>query len=141
MAGKTFSQKVQEWRFVVDQTRPLLADVPHLGPEHAKLEALVQRVEALFKRAEDGRAAQLAANQLRREATTDGTESRARIASALLAHFGTKNEELVAFGVNPRPRTFKRTPKEVGELAAANRALEELREELEKAREEGGGGG
>jgi hypothetical protein len=139
MAGKTFSQKVQEWRFVVDQTRPLLTQVPHIAEEHAKLEALVQRVEALFKRAEDGRAAQMASNQLRREATTDGTESRARIASALLAHFGTKNEELIAFGVNPRPRTFKKTPKSVGELAAVNRELEELREELEKAREEGAG--
>jgi hypothetical protein len=127
MPGKGILQQVQEWRYMLEQTRPLLTEAPHLAAEHASLEALVEQVEPLIARAEVSTAERLEANRLRRETVEQAKEARARLAAALQHHFGTKSEKLIIYGVSPRPRTIRRTTKAEKELAAIK-----AREEAEK---------
>jgi hypothetical protein len=130
MPGKGISKQVQEWRFMIEQTRPLLTEAPHLAAEHAALEALIAQVEPLLARAETGKADRLEANRLRREAEAQAKEARARLAAALQHHFGTKSEKLLIYGVAPQPRTIHRTTKAERELAALK-----AKEEAEKGPE------
>jgi hypothetical protein len=118
MPGKGMSQLMQEWRFMIEQTRPLLTEAPYLAVEHASLEALIEQVEPLIARAEVSIAQRLEANRLRRETVEQAKEARARLAAALQYHFGTKSEKLIIYGVTPRPRTIRRTTKAERELAA-----------------------
>jgi hypothetical protein len=134
MPGKGISKKVQDWRYLVDQTRPLLTEAPHLAAEHAELEGIVQEVEKLLARAEIGNAERLEANRLRKENLVRGTEARARLAAALQHHLGTQSERLLVYGVTPRPRTIKRLSKAEKELAA-------IREREKEEKEEEGVGG
>jgi hypothetical protein len=118
MPGKGISQKVQDFHYLVEQSRPLLTDAPHLGTPHAALEELLQQVEVLFARGEASKADRLEANRLRKEAITQAMEAKARLAAALQSHFGTKSEKLILFGITPKPRTINRITKAEKELAA-----------------------
>jgi hypothetical protein len=134
MPGKGISQKIQDFHYLIEQTRPLLAEVPYFATPHGALEELLQRVEALFARAEAGKAEKLEANRMRKEAIAEAAEARARLAAALQSHFGTKSEKLIIYGINPRPRTINRATKAEKELAALKAVREEEgREESEAA--------
>lgn len=125
MPGKVVSKKVGDWRYLVEQARPLLAEAPHLAAEHAALEAIVEEVEALVVRADFGNVERLQANRMRSEAEERGTEARARLAAALQHHLGTKNEKLRLYGLTPRPRNIKRLTKAEKELAALKEEMAE----------------
>ena len=126
MPGKSMAQKLQEWHYVIEQTRPLLAETPHLAVPHAALEELLQQVEALLVRSETHRAERLEASRLRKETVAQATEAKARLAAALQSLFGTKSERLLLYGVTPRPRTLDRTTKAEKELAALKAAWEQV---------------
>lgn len=122
MAGRTFTVQVQEWRLLIEHARPLLADAPHLAEHHAALEIVVQQGEAFQALDEMARAQRRSATQRRRELTAQGVDLRARLAGGLIQKYGPKNEELIAFGVGPRPRTIRRGKKEEPEPAPAPQA-------------------
>lgn len=117
MAGRTFTVLVQEWRLLIEHARPLLADAPHLAEHHAALEAVVQQGEAFQALDEMARAQRRSATHRRREMTAEGVDLRARLAGGLVQKYGPKNEELIAFGVGPRPRKVSRGKKETPEPA------------------------
>ncbi len=112
MAGRTFTVLVQEWRLLIEHARPLLAAAPHLAEHYAALEAVVQQGEAFQALDEMARAQRRSATQRRREMTAQGVDLRARLAGGLVQKYGPKSEELIAFGVGPRPRKLNRGKKE-----------------------------
>jgi hypothetical protein len=132
MPGKTFAAKMAEWRYLVEHGRPLLAEAPHLVGDHATLEAVYQQAQGLDAEAQRLRSRRKEVFQLRREAEIKGDEIRARLAGALVHHFGPKSEKLISFGVSPRPRAVRRTSTAKKELAA-------LKAQLEKVQSEGTG--
>ncbi len=131
MPGKTFAAKMAEWRYLVEHGRPLLAEAAHLTGDHAALEAAYTTAQALDAEAQQLRGRRREVYQLRREMEVKGDELRARLAGALIHQFGPRSERLISFGVSPRPREIKRTPKSTKELAAlkAQLAAEEAGEE------------
>jgi hypothetical protein len=133
MPGKTFASKMSEWRYLIEHMRPLLAEVPHLADDHAALESLFTQAQALDNQAQQLRGTSKDVYQRRGELEDQGNETRARLAGALVHHFGPKSEKLIGFGVAPRPREIHRTPKAAKELAALKAQMEKMQSEEGKA--------
>lgn len=110
MPGTSYAKKIVEWRFLVEQARPLVIEAPHLAAEHAAFEALVKEIEDLHARATMSDTTRRQSNRLRREAEVKGAEMRDRLAGALVHQFGPRSEKLLDYGVNPR-RKIRRAPK------------------------------
>ena len=51
-----------------------------------------------------------------------GIEVRVQMAAFLIQHFGPKSEQLITFGLSPRPRTIRRRTKAELALAALRQA-------------------
>jgi hypothetical protein len=118
MPGGTLAKKIENWRRMIDQTRPLLAEIDILASHHTALEAAIAEVKAL-----DDRIVQLGGqrkelNRMRREAESRAGDARARVAGTLVQHFGPKSEQLVGYAVGPRPREVQRRTKAEKELEA-----------------------
>lgn len=113
MPGTILANKIQAWRKLMDQIRPLLDSVnnPLLAAEHANLEAAVHEVQQLDDRADTLRGEWRQLKRLRRETEAKAAETRTRLASILVGQLGPKNEMLIGFGLVPRPREIRRKPK------------------------------
>ncbi len=107
MPGKSFARQIDEWRFLIEQSRPLLTEAPHLAVEHAAFEGIVQEVEGLRARAVMAFTVRKEANSERRAAELRAVAMRDRFAGALAYQFGAKSEKLRDFGLNPKGRRRK----------------------------------
>jgi hypothetical protein len=108
MPRKSFAVTMRSWELMLDQARPLLAELPELAAQYAELERLLEEARRQRYRVKELGAERKLATRLCEEAVVDGIEARARVAGVLIKHFGTKSEQLVAFGLHPRPRTLRR---------------------------------
>ena len=118
MPGTILATKIESWRKLIDQIRPLLeTNNPNLTAEHANLEATVREVQLLDDRAEGLRGERQQLNRLRREAEAKAGEARARLAGLLVGPRGPKNEMLINYGLIPRPREVRRKAKKGTEPA------------------------
>lgn len=112
MKNKEFGSRLDTWRFLLDQSRPFLGDVPHLVTDHTELEALIKEIEARRANAVTTANASKEAHRLRREAENRGMEVRDRLAAGLVQQFGSYNQKLADFGLAPKKRSRPRKPKE-----------------------------
>lgn len=119
MPGTILATKIESWRKLIDQIRPLLGDSndPHLAAAHVNLETAVREVQQLDDRAEGLRGERQQLNRLRREAEAKAGEARSRLAGLLVGQLGPKNEMLINYGLIPRPREVRRKPKKEAEPA------------------------
>jgi hypothetical protein len=118
MPGGSLALKLQNWRRMIDQTRPLLSEIAVLAAHHAVLETAIAEVQELDDKAVHLRGQRKELNRMRREAEARAGEARARVAGTLVQHFGPKSERLVGYGVGPRPREVQRQSKAEKELEA-----------------------
>ena len=123
MPGSTLAKKIENWRRMIDQTRPLLAEIDILAAHHAALDAAIAEVQGFDDRIVQLRGQRKELNRMRREAEDRAGEARARIAGTLVQHFGPKSEQLLGYGVGPRPREVQRRTKAEKELEALKAQL------------------
>ena len=101
--AKTFAKKITGWELLNANIQPHLAEMPHLQEIATAIEALIVEAKSLDSEQE------LARSQLqdiihRRQALEKrGQDLRRRAASHLRGSFGFGSDELVKFGVRPRP--------------------------------------
>ena len=118
MKNRGIGSRLDHWRFLLDQSRPQLAEVPHLTADHAALEALVKEIEVRRAEALTAANASKEAYRRRREAEAAGLEARDRLAAGLVQQFGARNQKLRDFGLIPKGRPRK-TAKEAEPEAPA----------------------
>ncbi len=118
MNNSGIGRRLDTWRFLLDQSRSFLGDVPHLVTDHAELEALIKEIEVRRANAVTTANASVEANRLRREAEGRGMEVRDRLAAGLVQQFGSYNQKLADFGLVPKKRSRPRKTKPTEEPEA-----------------------
>ncbi|HEX9943355.1 MAG TPA: hypothetical protein VGG03_15155 [Thermoanaerobaculia bacterium] len=112
MAGIAFAKIVADCELLKATLEPLLAEMPHLTPEHGELEAFLKDVQSLHNRQQELTGQLRQATRLRREAEQRGLDLRGRVAAQLRGKLGFKNEQLLKFGIPPRRKRVRRKPEE-----------------------------
>ncbi len=82
--------------------------MPQVQPLQAELEAVIVEARGLDSRQELARSQARDLTRQRQDIEKRGESLRRRIASHLRGTFGFTSEQLVQFGVNPRPRVARR---------------------------------
>jgi len=98
-----FAKKVVEWELTIVNIKPHLEEMPFIQPMAAELETLVVEGKTLDSAQEIARGQLQDATHRRQEVEKRGQELRRRIASHLRGSFGFASDDLVKFGVRPRP--------------------------------------
>lgn len=99
--GKT----VVNWQLLNDNIKPHLAEMPQVQPIAVELEALIAEVRAIDNEQEVARGRLRELTRRRRDAEKKGEGLRRRVAAHLRGTFGFSSEQLIQFGINPRPTT------------------------------------
>lgn len=106
--GKT----VVNWQLLNDNIKPHLAEMPQVQPIAVELEALIAEIRAIDNEQEVARMRFRELTRRRRDAEKKGEALRRRVAAHLRGTFGFTSEQLIQFGINPRPtRIIRRSRK------------------------------
>ena len=107
-SANSFASKVTSWEILATNLQPHLQGMPHLQGFYEQLLVLSLLARGLDSQQESARAQARELTRRRQEAEREGENLRARIAAHLRATFGFTSEQLVQFGINPRPRATRR---------------------------------
>jgi hypothetical protein len=113
-----FGKTVTNWRLISDNVKPHLTEMPQVQPIAAELEALIGEIQTLDNEQEITRGRLRELTRRRREAEKRGENLRRRIAAHLRGTFGFTSEQLIQFGVNPRPTATRRASRKPDEAKA-----------------------
>lgn len=111
MRADVFAKKVNGWEVLINNVKPKLAEMPYLQGIHDELETLLGAAKLLESQQEEARSHLRDLTFQRREIEKRGENLRARAAAHLRASFGFTSEQLLRFGLNPRPRVLRRRGK------------------------------
>lgn len=109
-----FAKKITEWELLNANVRPFLAEMPHLQEIVTAIEALIVEAKGLNNEQEVARGRLQDIVHRRQDVEKRGEALRSRVAAHLKGSFGFSSDELVKFGVRPRP-TGPRKRKEPAE--------------------------
>lgn len=112
MANNLTGEKIANWQVTCDAIEPELTNHPELSEHHSKLIGFIEEGESLQVEQKSLRARLQIINRRRREIAEDGEQLRMRVAAALQAKLGFRNEMLISFGVKPRRTPRRTTPVE-----------------------------
>jgi hypothetical protein len=101
--AKTLAKKVREWELINANMTPRLAEMPHLQEIVTAIEALVAEAKGLDNEQEVVRGRLQDIIHRRQDVEKRGETLRRRAAAHLKGSFGFSSDELVKFGVRPRP--------------------------------------
>ena len=101
--SQTFAQKTTEWELLSTNLEPHLAEMPHLQEIVTALKTLIDEAKGLDKEQELARGQLQDVIHRRQEVEKQGEALRSRAAAHLKGSFGFTSDELVKFGVRPRP--------------------------------------
>ncbi|HEX3555325.1 MAG TPA: hypothetical protein VIA62_19035 [Thermoanaerobaculia bacterium] len=107
-SANVFGAKITNWDLANTNVKPHLAEMPQVQPLQAELEAVIVEARSLDSRQELARSQARDLTRQRQDIEKRGEDLRRRIASHLRGTFGFTSEQLVQFGVNPRPRVSRR---------------------------------
>jgi hypothetical protein len=107
-SANSFAAKVTSWELLATNLQPHLTAMPHLQAFYEQILAFILLARQLDGQQESARAQAREMTRQRQEAEKDGENLRARVAAHLRATFGFTSEQLVQFGINPRPRVARR---------------------------------
>lgn len=113
---KGTSTKDRRWSLLNDNVEQHLPEMPQVQPLHTELQGLANEIRSLDNEQEETRAKLRDIVQRRREVERRGEVVRRRIEAHLRGTFGFTNEQLIKFGVKPRPRVIRK--KKAKEAAA-----------------------
>lgn len=106
--GDSYAEKFSRWEVLITNTKPGVAEMPHMGEDLAELEQLLGQVRALESQQEDLRAQARVITARIRELARAGEKVRARMRANLHAKHGFTSETLVKYGFKPRPVNRRR---------------------------------
>jgi hypothetical protein len=101
--AQTFAKKITEWELVNANIEPHLAEMPHLQEIVTAIQALIAEAKGLDAEQELARGRFQDVIHKRQDVEKRGETLRRRAASHLKGSFGFSSDELVKFGVRPRP--------------------------------------
>ena len=107
-SANSFASKTTSWELLATNIQPHLQEMPHLQAFYDQLQGLRTRAADLDSQQETAKAQVRELTRLRQEVEREGESLRARIAAHLRATFGFTSEQLIKFGINPRPRVTRR---------------------------------
>jgi hypothetical protein len=105
---KSIEESLLDWRQMLDNLAPHLDEMPQLRPLHEAFEALLAEAGALQNERYLHASRLREVNRKRRDAHAAGRELRNRVVASLQGALGSKSEQLIEFGVKPRPRDARR---------------------------------
>jgi hypothetical protein len=119
-----FGKTITNWQLLNDNLKPHLAEMPQVQPLAAELEALIAQARGIDNDQEVARGRLRELTRRRQGAEKQGESLRRRMASFLRGTFGFTSEQLIQFGINPRPvktrpRKSPQPPAEVKDHPAA----------------------
>jgi hypothetical protein len=106
--GDSYAEKFSRWEVLITNTKPGLAETPHMVDDLAELERLLGQVRALESQQEDLRSQARAITAQIRELAQTGEKVRARMGANLHGKYGFTSETLVKYGFKPRPVNRRR---------------------------------
>lgn len=117
MKNKQASQKLVQWKVVVQHIREDAAALPYLTEEVASLEQLMGEAErlVLLREAKKAEVRQLSTSY--RQVAQEGNQMRGKIQAILNGKLGFTDDRLVRYGFDPR-RVPRRKPKPQPEAPA-----------------------
>jgi len=101
--AKAFAEKITEWEMMNANMKPRLAEMPHLQEIVTAIDALITEAKGLDSEQELARSQLQDIVHRRQGVEKRGQDLRRRAASHLKGSFGFSSDELVKFGVRPRP--------------------------------------
>jgi predicted secreted protein len=106
--GASYAEKFSRWEVLITNTKPGVAEMPHMGEDLAELEQLLGQVRVLESQQEDLRSQARVITARIRELAEAGEKVRARMRANLNGKYGFTSEALVKFGFRPRPINRRR---------------------------------
>jgi hypothetical protein len=107
-SANSFAAKVTSWELLATNLQPHLDVMPHLQAFYEQILALTILARQLDGQQESARAQARELTRQRQDVEREGENLRSRIGAHLRATFGFTSEQLVQFGINPRPRVGRR---------------------------------
>ena len=106
--ANSFAAKVVNWELIRTNIRPHLDGMPHVQPLLTELEGVLTEARELDSVQEVARGQLRDVTRRRQELEQRGEKLRRRLAAHLKGSFGFTSEQLIQFGINPRPRVIRR---------------------------------
>jgi len=106
--AKELSTKIRSWELLNENLKPHLAEMPYVQGFMTELQGLLETVRTIDAEQEDARSRLRDLVRRRQEAERQGEIVRRRVEAHLKGSFGYTSEELIKFGVKPRPRVIRR---------------------------------
>jgi hypothetical protein len=106
--AKALSNKIRSWDLLNESLKPLLPEMPHMQPLQGELQGMLDGARTLDTEQEEARSRLRDLVRRRQEAERQGEILRRRVEAHLRGTFGYTNEELIKFGIKPRPRVIRR---------------------------------
>ena len=123
-SADVFSGKITNWDLLNTNLKPYLEEMPHLRTIQTELETVIADGRVLDSEQEVARGQLRELTRRRQEVEKRGESLRRRVAAHLRGTFGFTSEQLIKFGVNPRPsrtrvRKSRKAQEKPAETAAA----------------------
>ena len=106
--AKVFSTRVRGWDLLNESVKPHLADMPQVQPLQTELQGLLDEARSLDTEQEETRSKLCDIVHRRKEVERRGETVRRRVEAHLRGSYGYTAEQLIKFGVKPRPRVIRK---------------------------------
>jgi hypothetical protein len=107
-SANSFAAKTNKWILANNNVKPHIADMPFLQPFVTELEGVISKAQTLDSEQEVARKELADIIHRRQDLETEGEKILRRINSHLRASFGFTSDQLIQFGIAPRPRVTRR---------------------------------
>ena len=108
--ANVFARRMNKWELVSTNVKPHLEEMPFLQPMVSELDGLIEEGKALDTTQEQARQTLSDATHRRQDLERRGELLRNRINAHLKGRFGVSSDQLIQFGIAPRPKTLRRKP-------------------------------
>ena len=105
---KILSTRIRSWDLLNESVKPHLADMPQVQPLQTELQGLLDEARSLDTEQEETRSKLRDIVHRRKEVERRGETVRRRVEAHLRGTYGYTAEQLIKFGVKPRPRVIRR---------------------------------
>ena len=106
--AKLLSAKIRSWDLLNESVKPHLADMPQVQPLQTELQGLLDEARSLDTEQEEMRSKLRDIVHRRKEVERRGETVRRRVEAHLRGTYGYTAEQLIKFGVRPRPRVIRK---------------------------------
>jgi hypothetical protein len=106
--ARVLSTTIRSWDLLNENLKPHLAEMPQVQPLQGELQGFLDAARTLGNEQEETRSKLRDIVRRRKEVERLGEVVRRRVEAHLRGTYGYTNEQLIKFGVKPRPRVIRR---------------------------------